>query len=403
MRKTLTDKGVAVLKARAQRYAFPDPELRGHYVRVQPSGAKSFVTVARDPVRKKQIWTVIAAADVMSIEDAREQAREVIKRVRAGKPALEAPPKAPDSFQTVAEQWLKRHVQKKALRTQYEIERLLNKHILPKWGKLTLADIRRSDVVALLDEVEDDHGARLADHVLGLVRSIMNWHAARTDDYNPPIVRSMRRESTAERARTRILNDDEIRVLWKLAEKNGQFGAFLRVALLTGQRREKIASMKWADIVDGTWRIASEAREKGNAGDLVLPGVVLDIINAQPKLGDNTHVFPAGRGNGPVRGFSHLKPAFDDALIRGGKAIPKWVVHDLRRTFRSLLSRAGVRPDIGERCMGHVQAGVLGTYDRHAYIAEKADALKRLAVLVDNIVHPRNNVRSMPERKRKRG
>ena len=55
MRKKLTDKGIAALKARAGRYAFPDPELRGHYVRVQPSGAKSFVTVARDPTGKQAV------------------------------------------------------------------------------------------------------------------------------------------------------------------------------------------------------------------------------------------------------------------------------------------------------------------------------------------------------------
>ena len=56
MRKTLSDKGVAALKVRPQRYAYPDPELRGHYVRVQPSGAKAFVTVARSPAGK-QVWT----------------------------------------------------------------------------------------------------------------------------------------------------------------------------------------------------------------------------------------------------------------------------------------------------------------------------------------------------------
>ena len=59
MRKTLTDKGVTALKPRSQRYARPDPELRGHYVRVQSSGAKTFAAVARDPVLKKQIWTTI--------------------------------------------------------------------------------------------------------------------------------------------------------------------------------------------------------------------------------------------------------------------------------------------------------------------------------------------------------
>src|SRR6516225_1998274 len=131
MRKTLTDLGIRALKSRPQRYAYPDPELRGHYVRVQPSGGKSFITVARDPTRKKQVWTVIGATDTISIIEAREKAREAIKRVRAGKPALEAPPKQPDSFETIAEQWLKRHVQAKGLRSEHEIRRLLNAHVFP--------------------------------------------------------------------------------------------------------------------------------------------------------------------------------------------------------------------------------------------------------------------------------
>ena len=108
MRKTLTDKGVAALKPRPQRFAYPDPELTGHYVRVQPSGAKAFATVARNP-SGKQIWSNIGATDVLSISEAREQAREVIKRVRAGLPAFEAPPTKPDSFEDIAHQWLKRH------------------------------------------------------------------------------------------------------------------------------------------------------------------------------------------------------------------------------------------------------------------------------------------------------
>ena len=73
MRKTLTDKGVAALKPRPQRYAYPDPECRGHYVRVQPSGVKTYVTVARNPYGK-QVWHTIGSADVMGIEDARAQA-----------------------------------------------------------------------------------------------------------------------------------------------------------------------------------------------------------------------------------------------------------------------------------------------------------------------------------------
>src|SRR5512139_315494 len=118
MRKTLTDRGVAALKARPKRYAFPDPELRGHYVRVQPSGAKSFVTVARSP-EGKQIWTNIGAADVLSIDEARKKARKAIERVRDGLPAIETSTK--NSFESVAENWLARHVRVNGLRSEKEI------------------------------------------------------------------------------------------------------------------------------------------------------------------------------------------------------------------------------------------------------------------------------------------
>src|SRR5438552_48804 len=101
MRKTLSDKGVAALKPRAARYAVPDPELRGHYVRVQPSGAKSFVAVTLNP-KGKQIWSTLARCDVLSIAEARERARAVIKRVHAGLPAVE---KAAATFEDVANQW----------------------------------------------------------------------------------------------------------------------------------------------------------------------------------------------------------------------------------------------------------------------------------------------------------
>jgi integrase len=75
--------------------------------------------------------------------------------------------------------------------------------------------------------------------------------------------------------------------------------------------------------------------------------------------------------------------------------MPRWTLHDLRRTARSLMARAGVRPDVAERVMGHVIVGVEGVYDRHSYRDEKADALQRLAALIDSIVHPRDNVVTM--------
>ena len=90
------------------------------------------------------------------------------------------------------------------------------------------------------------------------------------------------------------------------------------------------------------------------------------------------------------------------ALEEAKLPLEPFTVHDLRRTARSLLSRADVRPDISERVLGHTIAGVEGIYDRHRYDAEKAVALNKLAALIDGIVNPRDNVMSMAKRTKRR-
>ncbi len=394
MRKTLTDRGVIALKPRRARYAEPDPQLAGHYVRVQPSGAKSFVAVARDPAGK-QLWTTIATTEIMGIVEARERARDVIKRVRAGLPAIE--PKA-ESFGAVVDNWIRRHVEANELISGREIKRLLDVHVLPAWKGREFTTIRKSDVAALLDHVEDHHGARQADYVLNVVRSIMNWYATRHDDYGPPIVKGMKRQKVATRAR--VLEDDELKQVWQAAEGNGTFGSVVRVCLLTAQRSRKVAAMKWSDYDDktGEWSVPKEAREKDTGGTLVLPEMACAIVRAQHRLGDNPHVF-AGRGDGPYRGFSAGKVALDAKLPPD---MPRWQIHDLRRTARSLMARAGVSSEHAERVMGHALGGVEQIYDRHSYRDEKADALAKLAALIDGIVHPRENVLPMTGKRRAR-
>ena len=377
-RKSLTDNMIAKLKPGAKRLTMPDPELRGHYVRITPKGARSFVAVARNP-DGKQIWATLGSADVLTIAEAREKAREAIKRVKAGQPAFEPPPVAPDSFEAVADNWMRRHVQTKGLRSEYEISRLLCGHLIPFLGARDFEGIRRSDVAALLDRVEDKSGTRQADAVLAVFSSMANWYAARSDSYVPPLARAMRRDDPHARRRERVLDDDELRRLWAVAD--GPFGAFVKLALLTAQRRAKLSTMRWEDVsVDGVWTIPSEPREKGHAGVLLLPDLAIDIIRAQPRISNNPHIF-AGNGAGPATALHKRKKRLDE---RAG--IAPWRVHDLRRTSRSLMARARVRPDIAEQIMGHAIQGVAGTYNRYDFFDEKADALKRLAGLIERIV-----------------
>ena len=362
MARNLTDKGVAKLEVKPRVYLSPDPQLPGHYVRVMPSGNKSYIAIARDP-KGQQVWKTLGKTAELTLEKAREEARKALQRTKRT---------GPMSFQVVAEEWLKRHVAAKGLRSDYEYRRMLNKHVFPLWANREIESIRRQDVAALQDMVEDEHGTRSSDKVLSLVSTIFAFHEKRSDDYTSPVRKGMKRYASRENSRDRILSDDEIRTLWR---EQGTYADLLRLALLTGQRREKVASIRWDDIAGNLWTIPAEVREKGNARELELPPAAMEIINRQPRL--NGFVF-AGRGGGHFKSWKQR-----DKIERDG-----WTVHDLRRTARSLMSRAGVRPDIAERVLGHAIKGVEGVYDRHEYRDEKADALGQLASLIESILAP---------------
>jgi integrase len=376
-RKTLTNAAIAALPSKAKPYAMPDPELPGHYIRVRPSGSKVFCAVGRAP-SGKQVWQTIGASTLYGVAEARTKAREAIKAIREGRDRT-----GPDDFETVSEGWFKRHVEAKKLISAPDLRSALDRHLLPAWRTREFASIRRGDVAKLLDSIEDSHSPVVADFVLATFRMICNWHATRSDDYQSPIVRCMRRTDPKARARARILDDDEIRAVWKAAEENGSFGAYIRLALLTAQRREKVVAMRWEDIdIEGVWHIPTDPREKGTAGSLKLPEAALAIIKAQPRFASNPYVL-AGRGDTYIQGQSKRKALFDSKV-----KIAPWVIHDLRRTARSLMSRAGVRPDIAERVLGHAIRGVESVYDRHSYAEEKAHALAALASLIENIMQP---------------
>jgi integrase len=380
-RKTLTDSMVASLAPRPKPYAVPDPEMAGLYVRVQPTGTKKFVAVTRSP-SGKQVWTTLGAAGIDSIEQMRAKARETIKAIRDGKDR-----EGPETFDSIAENWLKRHVEAKGIIKAPAFRSCINRQLLPAWSGRDFATIRRGDITKLLDKIEDKNGAVAADYALAVIRMICNWYATRHENYGSPIVRGMDRTNKKERARNRILNDDELRQVWRVAEANGMFGAFIRVALLTGQRREKIAAMRWEDIKDSEWCIPSAKREKSTPGCLVLPKMALDIINAQPRIAGNPYVF-AGRSNSYMQGMGKRKAEFDAKLT----GVAPYVTHDLRRTARSLMSRAGISADIAEIVLGHALQGVRGIYDRHSYRQEKQRALNALAGVIGTIINPADNV-----------
>jgi integrase len=407
-RRHFTDKSLDTwddFKPGPKRKLARHPEKIGHYIIVQPkraSGAvvRSFAVQARDGITKKQVWCTIGRCGPMTVADAAKKGDEAIARIREGKPPVEPPKPPEDTLQALSDAWLQHYVVKRGLRTQDEIERKLTKYVLPRIGKRTFVDLKRSDIAKLLDAIAEHHGERQADAVYTVLMSIAHWHASRSDyvvTYD-----NIQQHSEAP-ARERVLDHTELRAIWHLASEPdaGPFGAIVRLALLTGQRRDKIISMRHSHIengvrrpkvddrvvreqtYDGVWHIPSAPREKGNGGDLVLPRIACDIIAAQPRLTNNDYVFPA-RGGGHTNNL-HLGKAAIDAKLPEDFA--PWRVHDLRRTCRTLMSEAGVDRDIAERVLGHrVGNKVEGIYNRFAYIHEKGAALAALAQHIEVIV-----------------
>jgi integrase len=387
---------------------------RGFGVRVTAAGARAFVLNYR--LRGREHRFTIGAWPDWSVLKAVREARNLRQRVDRGENPIDdrTPSPVTATVASILDEFVTRYVRnpKQPLRerTADEYESAFNRLVKPRIGKLGIYEVRRSHIIRMLDEIEDANGPVAADRTLAYVRKAFNWYATRDDQFNVPVVRGMARVKPKERARTRVLSDEEIRAIWPELAKAGTFGAFTKTLLLTAQRRDEVAHMSRKEIgSDGIWTIPAERYKSKCPNFVPLSKAALAVIAAQPKHDDCDYVFPS-RSRTPYSGFSKSKAKLDKAVFavmkkqakKGVKveSIPNWTLHDMRRTAKTLMGRAGVRPDISERVLGHVIAGVEGTYDRHSYADEKRDALERLAAMIERILTPiPSNAEALDERR----
>ena len=396
MRVHLTVKRIRALKfaPQGERFEVMDAIVPGFGVRVNAK-SMSYILTARFPGSRHPTRRTIASVGEIDLASAREKARKWLEKMKKD----QAPPTLrerirrrqnpdEDTFAKVAEKFLRNHVHRNKLRSAREFERIIHKELIPLWGKRDFKSIRRSDVARMLDAKEETAPVQ-ADYILSILSKLCNWYMARDEDYVSPIVRGMRRTKPRQRARDRVFDDDELRIFWKATSDGTTYSAFVRTALLTAQRKTKVLEIQWGEINDeGVWIIPTAFREKSNAKTLGLSRLALDVIDSQPQREDSEYIF-AGLGPKPIDGLSKMKKRLDNRMGElNGEPVPYWVVHDLRHTARSLMARAGVRPDICERVLGHAIPGVWGVYDRYSYEEEKTEAISKLAELIEQIISP---------------
>jgi integrase len=398
----------AAIDALPKGQVLADKDVRGFVARRLPSGVVTYGLRYR--VAGRQRWLALGIHGRITPDKARKLAMQRMGEVADDRdPAAErqaARAKAieanANTVNALLDAFIERHVNGK-LRTADEYRRIFDKYVRPRIGEKPAGELRRRDIVEMLDAIEDDNGPVMADRTLARLRKAFNWHATREDNFTPPIVRGMARTSIAERARERILSDDELRAVWRAADALATpYARMLQFILLTATRRGEASDMNRAEINGdgGDWTIPADRHKSKREFLCPLSQAARNLLARVPRKGRRGWVFSSPRRvrpsdqKNPISGFSKWKADFDKAmLVELRKVDPKarperWTTHDLRRTARSLMSRAGCNSDHAERALGHIVGGVRGVYDCHEFKAEKAIVFEALAAELERILKP---------------
>jgi integrase len=392
-RKNLSDLLLQNPKLKSKPYEIIDTKSATRLV-VFPSGAQSFICRFRFNGMQRKL--TLGVYPGLSLADARIAAADAMKLLHQGKDPAEAKRQAAagaaaaaaDTVETVCTEYLARVGNKLRAVTLAAQHAYFTKHVYPVIGSKPISAVRRSDIVRLLDGVEENAGPFAADTGRAYLNTVFVWFEGRSDDFRSPLTKAVaRRVAKADRERDRVLTNEEIQKIWLAAEKSkSQFGVIVRLLLLTAARRNEISEMEWLEFQEGLWVLPAVRSKTKVEVPRPLGAAAQALVDAQPRFDGCPFVFTAN-GRTPFRGMSFAKREFDEAC-----GVKDWRLHDLRRTARTLMSRAGVVSDHAERCLGHALQGSRGVYDRHQYADEMRHAFAALASLIERIVRPIDNV-----------
>ncbi len=389
-----------------------DDAIKGFVVRRLASGVITYGYRYRDKMTGRQRWVGLGLHGSITADQARDLAKKragevadkrdpVAEQKASRAEAAKARAAESDTVDGLLDEFMKKYVRERGLRAGDTIERVFERCVRPRIGSKPIHSLRRTDITEMLDAIAKENGPVMADRVLAYVRKAFNWKATRDNEFNTPIAPGMARTEPTKRARTRWLSDEEIRDLWRSLDevkKPSPYAPFVRALLLTGQRRTEVSHMRWEEIEGENWVVPAERYKTSIAHAVPLTKTMIQLLGASKKKG---FVFSTTKGKLPFSGYGKARSALDERIAalrkkERRKAMPHWVLHDLRRTARSLMSRAGVSSDIAERVLGHRLPGVRGVYDRYAYLDEKRIALEKLATLVERILRPGLNEAAPP-------
>ncbi len=263
-------------------------------------------------------------------------------------------------------------------RSADQYESIWHRLILPDLGTKPVSSVKRREIASVMDEVERTAGPSVADRVHEQLSLFFRWYAERDDDFTSPLVRTMKRHRAGSGAHP--MTDMEIRQFWSACADAGIAGVAGRFCLLTATRRNETTRATWPEISsDGVFTIPPHRYKTKREHIVPLSQAALDLLSDLDKA--SPYLFGIGDGE-PDNWTLWLT-----IVAAGGPNRPGLSWHSLRKTGRTLMSRAGVRSDHAERALGHVQGAIERAYDKHDYQAEKRSAFEALAMQLQQIIN----------------
>src|SRR5918995_4009865 len=303
-----------------------DEDLKGFGVKITPAGRKFSLSQSRlSGDRRNPRKYTIGEFGPTTPHQARVEAHRVLAERAAGRdPQAEKQIAkrriASEQVADLAAEFIARHASQN--RTAAETTRILNREVLPYWGSWTVAEVRKRDVIALLDRVREQGSPIMANRVLAAIRKFFNWCVGRGIlDVSPCAGVTM---PAQEQARHRVLTDDELSEVLRAAREVGfPFGLIVEMLALTGQRRDEVGRMAWAhlDLEKGLWIVPGEHAKNGKPHTVHLSHPSLKLLSQTYQTGDL--VF-SGDGMTLFQGYSKAKARLD--RISG---VSGWTLHDL--------------------------------------------------------------------------
>ena len=394
-KRRLTELSVRKLRPRAATYLIWDTLQRGLAVRVQPTGSRAWKVIYSRHGRPR--WLHLGDAGAIGLADARTLAAEAMLAVAKGKdPAAEKrAERGAGTFAELAVRYLETYA-KKRNKSWRQADALVQRYLLPKWGKLQAASVTRGDVRTLVGHIE---APVLANQVLAAASAIFSW-GVRQEIVAANPCRGIDRNAT--RSRERVLSDSEVPRFWSAFDDAGLVASSaLKTILLTGQRPGECAHMRHEHIVDGWWQMPGEpvpelgwpGTKNGESHRVWLPKPVQAIIAELSDDATNGFVFAGGRG----RSIGKLDRVMRDACkkLEVGKATP----HDLRRSHGSTITALGFGRDAMNRIQNHKEGGIGSVYDRHQYAEENKRIMETVAARIMALVEGRTDEKVVPIRR----